>query len=103
MGEGKTFAFSVPLLPTSIMVTDPVCLEYILKHKAHNFIKGPRFYKVGIKPDQVLQDVFGLTCRIDCMTQLTSTEDANSSSATRSMLTQSYGMISSLLCSWLTL
>lgn len=48
MGEGKTYAFSIPLLPTSIMVTDPVCLEYLLKRKAHNFIKGPRFYLVGI-------------------------------------------------------
>lgn len=47
MGEGRSYAFSLPLLPSSVMVTDPVCLEYVLKRKADNFIKGPRFYMVG--------------------------------------------------------
>lgn len=46
MGEGKTFAFSLPLLPSSIMVTDPVCLEHVLKRKADNYPKGPRFFLV---------------------------------------------------------
>lgn len=46
MGEGRTYAFSLPLLPTSIMVTDLVCLEHVLKRKADNYPKGPRFYLV---------------------------------------------------------
>jgi len=66
MGEGKTYAFSIPLLPTSIMVTDPVCLEYLLKRKAHNFIKGPRFYLVRIN---AADQVAGLTARLSLLPQ----------------------------------
>jgi hypothetical protein len=47
MGEGRTYAFSLPLLPTSIVVTDLVCLEHVLKRKADNYPKGPRFHLVG--------------------------------------------------------
>lgn len=47
MGEGRTFGFSLPLLPSSLMVTDPVCLEYVLKRRTDNFIKGPRFFLVS--------------------------------------------------------
>lgn len=46
MGEGRTFAFSLPLLPTSFMVTDPVCLEHVLKRRADNYIKANYFYQV---------------------------------------------------------
>jgi cytochrome P450 len=44
MGEGRTFAFSLPLLPSSIMVTDLACLEHVLKRHCHNYPKGPRFF-----------------------------------------------------------
>lgn len=47
MGEGTTFGLSVPLIPHSVIVTDPKCLEYVLKQRADNFIKGKRFYEVG--------------------------------------------------------
>lgn len=61
MGEGKTFAFSLPFLPTSIMVTDPVCLEHMLKRKAENYPKGPRFFLVSTQAG-----VAGVGCTAAC-------------------------------------
>lgn len=36
----KTYAFTVPLQPTWFVVTDPTCLEYVLRTEMHNFVKG---------------------------------------------------------------
>eukprot|EP00879_Flechtneria_rotunda_P012805 GHRR01013371.1.p1 GENE.GHRR01013371.1~~GHRR01013371.1.p1 ORF type:complete len:169 (-),score=8.26 GHRR01013371.1:545-1051(-) len=40
----KTFAFSLPFLPAFHVVMDPLCLEYILKTKFQNYIKGETVY-----------------------------------------------------------
>jgi len=45
MGEGTTYAFSLPFLRTIFLVTNPVCLEYILKAKLSNYEKGQVFEK----------------------------------------------------------
>jgi cytochrome P450 len=39
----RTWAFSVPFMPTYWVVTSPENLEYILKTKSNNFIKGKTF------------------------------------------------------------
>lgn len=36
----RTFSWSLPFTPTFYSVTDPACLEYVLKKELHNFVKG---------------------------------------------------------------
>eukprot|EP00775_Hariotina_reticulata_P011335 gene11335-11485_t len=43
MGEGITYAFSLPFLRTYFLVTDPACLEYMLKANLANYEKGQVF------------------------------------------------------------
>jgi hypothetical protein len=37
---GATFAFSVPFLRTFYCVTDPAALEWVLKGRMTNYVKG---------------------------------------------------------------
>ncbi|KAF6260759.1 cytochrome P450 [Scenedesmus sp. NREL 46B-D3] len=39
----KTYCFTVPLLPTWFVVTDPTSLEHVLKTDMHNWVKGGNF------------------------------------------------------------
>lgn len=44
--EWKTWTFKVPLMPRFVIITDPRCVESVLKLKFDNYVKGPIFHNI---------------------------------------------------------